>query len=162
MKATLGLFLVTLGATGCATARTQPAAKPEVPLAQASAPSALDPGWEDSALDIHYTLGHIRRHIHMEAANSRVQAQLLADRTLLKENPIDAPHYREFLHKVTEFIAQKRNPAANPADTECRSPYTINFRSGKDTRILNGCRASEEGAFAHLVRESEFLIYSQQ
>lgn len=44
----------------------------------------------------------------------------------------------------------------------CRAPFTVTLRSGKATQVVNGCRSSEKNSFSHLVKDSEFLIYSQR
>lgn len=161
----------------CGTHRPRPG-NPDPTQARAGSPSGDEGNWNESSLDIQYILGHSHRHIHMQSVSGQARAQVLVDRTLMKENPIEASRYRDFMRKVAEFIDHKRTPAmaavtapgsstgvtppVNPGSLECRSPYTITLRSGKESYVVNGCRMSEDGSFSHIVKDSEFLVYSQR
>lgn len=263
MRKLTGLLLLIAVCAGCGTNRAR---TDEAAAAQAARQAEIQK-WANSSLDINYTLGHLRRKIHMESQGNQIMAQLLVDRTLLKQNPIEPSRYRDFMKKVEDFIDQKRSPSSElassgssvptavqppapspakagtalspnalasaatttpnpvtgpataaktptppPASTsiatatatakprssaagappqnpvspfanaakpqqllansrspaqaglmeECRSPFTITLRAGTDIRTLNGCRSLGEGSFSHLVKDSEFLIYSQR
>lgn len=162
MNKIIWLLAFSMMCVSCGTSRVRSS---EADPAEAARNAALaeEQRWGDSSLDINYTLGHLRRKIHMESQGNQIVAQLLLDRTLMKQNSIDPPRYRDFMKKVEEFMNQKRSPSSEAVPTpECRSPFLVNLRSGKDTRILNGCRSSDESSFSHLVRDAEFLIYSQR
>jgi hypothetical protein len=128
----------------------------------------------DSSVDINYVLGHAHRRFMAQGKDSSFKGQTFLDRKLLKENDIDQGHYSTFLGKATQFIATPhRLPAeqnkdaiasssAAPTEDSCRCPFTVTVRIGADTQSVHGCRAADDGALSHLVRDGEFLLFSRK
>jgi hypothetical protein len=150
--------ILVLFATACA---SKPAKRSD---ASTPAMAAGTPPLSDSSIDISYVLGHSHRRFLAKAKDSNCVAQSYFDQQILKENEIDGKHYEEFFSKVSKFMtAPQRVPAAQAASSEeCRSPFTVTVRLGKKTQAFQGCRGSDEGALAHLVKDGEFLLFSKK
>lgn len=129
----------------------------------------------DSSVDISYVLGHSHRRFVAWARSESFGGQTLLEHQILRESGIDRHHYTEFLSKVEQFVS---TPLRKPADqgaaaatrpstppqsgNQCRTPFTVTLRIGTDTKTLQGCRGADEGALSHLVRDGEFLLYSNK
>lgn len=133
---------------GCASAPKTPASSPT------DAPSS------PSSVDIAYVLGHNQHRIHAESGTDGARAQAFIDKQMIEQSAIDRGHYAGFLVKASSFIEQSPKPSAPPAP--CRTPFTVTVRIGEDTKTSHGCRASDEAAISHLVREGEVLLSTKQ
>lgn len=132
----------------------------------------------DSSVDISYVIGHSHRRFVAWAKHDSFGGQTLFDHQILRESGIDRHHYSEFLNRVEQFVSTPLRkpadlgaaaavagaPAATPSqsDDSCRTPFTVTLRIGTDTKTLQGCRGADEGALSHLVRDGEFLLYSNK
>lgn len=151
----VALTMVAL-APGCATFRGSPASTPGSPEAPRPVPKEA---LRDSTVDISYVLGHSRRRLVTWARNDGFGGQMLMDHQILREKEIDQSHYSEFFGKAEGFV---RTPRRKLAEDKCRTPFTVTIRIGSETQSLQGCRGSDDGALSHLVRDGEFLIYSNK
>jgi hypothetical protein len=149
-----------LAGTGCATHPPQP--EPGAVLSEAELTRAA---LADSSIDISYVLGHSHRRFVAWAKKESFGGQTLVDHQVLRESGIERAHYSEFFGKAEQFVsAPRRHLADQPAASEeaCRTPFTVTVRVGTDTKTLQGCRGADEGALSHLVRDGEFLLYSNK
>lgn len=128
----------------------------------------------DSSVDISYVLGHSHRRFLIWSKNASCGGQTYLDHQVMRESEVDQKHYAEYFGKVAQFVgAPHRKPAEQAvsgqqstppvsAEDACRTPFTVTLRVGSDTRVLQGCRGSDEGALSHLVRDGEFLLFSRK
>lgn len=162
-KIALTIAGVLLAGPGCATHRPLPE-----PGAVLSADELTKAALADSSIDIAYVLGHSHRRFVAWAKSATFGGQTLVDHQVLRESGIERGHYSEFFGKAELFVsAPRRHPADQGASTAapedvCRTPFTVTVRVGADTKILQGCRGADEGALSHLVRDGEFLLYSNK
>ena len=113
----------------------------------------------DSEVEISYGLGHTHRKVLFVAKEALVKGQNFVDRQILREGSIDPSHYHDFFQKASEFLEKThRNPASDLS--ACRNPYTLTVRVGTQSKVLKGCRLTDEGALGRLIRNGEFLLYS--
>jgi hypothetical protein len=114
---------------------------------------------DGTRVDITYVLGHSQRRFLAQAEKDAPRAQLYLEKSILEEGAVDRARYSAYLEKVSRFLSEGgRAPAAQG----CRSPFRIELRVGGQTRTLQGCRAGDDGALARLIRDGEFLLYSQR
>jgi hypothetical protein len=152
----LPLLLLASLAQGCAAK----APRPE----EGTAGSALSgEAYSDSSVDISYLLGHSHRRLTAWGKKDAFEGQAYMDHQILREGSIARNHYVEFLAKVEQFVnSPHRRPAEEQADPGCRSPFIVTLRIGTVTRVIQGCRGTDDGALSHLVRDGEFLLYSSR
>jgi hypothetical protein len=113
----------------------------------------------ESSVEITYVLGHSHRRFLAEAKSDQVLARTFMDHQILREGPVDAGHYREFLGKVGRFVAAPvRGPAQGGEAEDCRSPFKISVRSRGELKSTSGCRGNDDGTLGRLLREGEFLL----
>jgi hypothetical protein len=143
-----GVLALCTAITGCSGAKTRPGT-------DAQAPATATGG--HSEINITYTLGHTYRKFVATSDGSKIQGETFIDRTLLRESSIDPAKYQPFVQRVSDFIEKTRNPA----QADCRSPYSIALTRGNDTKTLKGCRTNDEGTFGKLVRDGEFLLFGR-
>ena len=149
------ILLLTL--SGCAgpaiTQSDRPHNQPELPAAILAA---------QSSVDIQYVFGHAHRRFTAHLSHEKYVAQDYLDHQTLKENEINGQHYQDFLQKTALFIRDPRRATTEktkPAAAEpCRTPFTVTLRIKEKTEITHGCRETDDGGLAHLIREGEFLM----
>ncbi len=133
---------------GCASQPYQPQALPLRP---------------ESSIEISYLLGHRQHRLIVANKGDNASAQTFSERAILEHNVVDRARYEEFYRKAVSFVQTghtgQRTVASSPI---CRSPYSIIIKNGPDTWTENGCRSNEEGGIGRLVRDGEFLLYSQK
>ena len=150
----LSLLLATFALSGCAT-------HPPQADGSRAGDDADRAALTDSSIDISYVLGHSHRRLVVWAGKDGLGGQTLLDHQILRESPVERGRYAQFLAKVEQFLnAPRRKPADN--DDSCRTPFTITVRVGTETKIVQGCRGEDDGALSHLVRDGEFLLFSNK
>jgi hypothetical protein len=122
----------------------------------------------ESSVEIVYSMGG-NEHRFFAAAPAaggaeerQPSAKTFVDKQVLKEARIQPAQYLSFLDQASKFVeSPKRTPASDTNSGRCRGPFSVTVRIGKDSRSSNGCRSFDEGRLSRLVKDGEFLLYSQ-
>ena len=160
MKFSTLLVIISLSATGCSSVPKNP---------EGGSPDSGKMVWapedaiKSSKVRISYVLGHTHYEFIMESQEGQCQAQLFADRKLLKEAAVDSARYADFLGKAAAYLGTGASSQRTPSSqASCRTPYTVTISVSSKSRSDHGCRGHGEGGLSRLIREGEFLLYSKK
>lgn len=116
----------------------------------------------NSGVDIRYILGEHHYRFLAKNQNGEVIAQSFIDQQLIREKPVNSSQYRDFINHVSDFIGGPKRALSSSA-APCRNSFSISLKIGEENRMNQGCRSSAEGSsFSRIVRDAEFLLYSQK
>ena len=88
-----------------------------------------------------------------------IHAECYRDKQLLKARVMDTAKYMALVKQASELV---ENPKPETAPGACRTPFTLKFKRDETVKTLDGCRSSEQGvAFGKLIKEAEFLVFSE-
>jgi hypothetical protein len=113
-----------------------------------------------SSVDIVYTLGRNQHRLVLMSEAEKATGKTFLDKQIVEEASLDRARYTSFLRKAQVFVTEpKRNTAQQQP---CRAPYLVTLRINKEIFTKSGCRSNDEGSLSRLVKDGEFLIYSQK
>jgi hypothetical protein len=156
MKKMTRLLLASLFAlTACSTAQPVPQAT--------SGDKGQD--FQASSFEILYRLGghsdhRLQGYWEKSTPPEEPHVTTLLEREVVANAAVHAESYNRFVSKLLSFVQHAQRAPAQEHD--CRSPYSIVLKIDLKTYTSKGCRFADDGAFAKIVREGEFLLYSKK
>ncbi|MEO5970586.1 MAG: hypothetical protein ABIQ95_11715 [Bdellovibrionia bacterium] len=155
----LYLFSIILSLiAACTSSSKRESALSENTAADLSA-EALESKDSNSSVTIDYELGRDHYLFQVVSHKNSIIVKSYLAKQLLKKGPIVENKYLSFLNKANRFIdiPQSRPNKKFP----CRGPFTVTVKSGGSIKTARGCRSTSEGSVSRLIREGEFLLYSE-
>lgn len=116
----------------------------------------------DSSVDISYGLGRNQYRLLLQAKAEKMSGEYSLDKQIVKACRLDPTKYAEFVKRAKAFTEAPKRVPAQTQSAPCHSPFTVTVRVGEAQQVASGCRALDEGALSHLVKEGEFLLYSKK
>lgn len=113
----------------------------------------------NSRIEIDYVLGHNRyKYVAIGGAQAAKISSYHNDKEL-ESKKISVQKYQVFADQLESAI---RSSPAGVIDESCRTPYYIRITIGEDVHKTSGCRSADaEGKIGRLLKEGEFLLYSE-
>jgi hypothetical protein len=111
-----------------------------------------------SSIQIEYELGHDHYSFEVVSKDS-IQVKSYLDKHLLKVGNISREKYLPFLTKSIRLL--KAYESSTRKEPNCRGPFKITIKLGESSKTSMGCRNEGEGTFGRLIRDGEFLLYSE-
>lgn len=113
----------------------------------------------NGSITIDYELGRDHYLLQIISQKTAIQVESYLDKHLLKQALISQEKYLAFLNKANRFVDLPRSFSTK--NRPCRGPFTVVVKSGDFNKTAKGCRSSDEGSLGRLIREGEFLLYSE-
>lgn len=120
----------------------------------------------ESQVDISYMLGHSSYRYRASSKKETAEIASYRDQSLLEKRTIPMETYKSFMKKVEEAL-QKSNASSGPPTQEelqgCRTAYSVSVKTKQQKMAMSGCRSEDtEGFIGQLIKEGEFLMYSNE
>ncbi len=148
------LFTVALLLASCAGKETPPVAQPDISNARLdiSGPS----------IEITYLRGMNSHRFVLNEGSETGRIQCYRDHRLLKEIRIGKDKYSELAKESAGVLAALERHPAQKAAAPCRTPFTFKMSDTHESRIIEGCRSTDEAAaLGKLIKDVEFIMMSE-
>ena len=119
--------------------------------------------WMNSSIQINYSLGKDQHSFIAHATNGRgkptATATIQINRHTLETGEIPMVSYADFYKRTLEILRETKSHP-NYLEINCHTPFTIRIKTASHTETGSGCRETDKGKLARLVRDGEFILYS--
>jgi hypothetical protein len=150
------LALVFITACAISSKRSGESAKTEAAVLAAL---ELENKTASTSVTIDYELGKDHYQLQVVSDKNTTTVKSYSGKHLLKQGPIVRDKYLLFLNKANLFINTPQNISRKSYPR--RGPFRVTVKSGESTKTAEGYRSDDEGSFSRLIREGEFLLYSE-